>query len=485
MAANYKKSMDLWQQHGDHLLMAMPYADGLITDGEGCIVRDLDGNELLDLAAGQFCSILGHNHPKLIKKVTEQLQRVLHIGTQFLSPIVLEAASKFAEVAPGNLNKALFLSTGTEANECAISLAKMYTRKTGIVSFSRGYYGLSLATKSLSTMFTRGGKHGDLPRVPDTFNVLAPYCYRCPVHTKYPDCNFSCLETSIDTGMAGDDNLAAIIVEPIISAGGMIVPPPGYMKTLKAFAEEREALLIVDEAQTGFGRTGKWFAIQHHDVQPDMLVVSKSSGAGFPVSGVITTDEIADRVTSEGFTHLASHQTDPVPAAAVAAMIDIVREEGLVQKAEESGRYFMDRLRELQTRHSIVADVRGQGLMLGMELAHPDGADPGDLALPVTALCREKGVHLTFTYFEPVLRFIPPLTISREQIDTAISALDESLGQVERKQFNLDELLPSNPYSRAYIDKLRGKKSLKQILSKLYETSPQKWLKKLSEAAGR
>ena len=485
MAANYKKSLELWEKHGEHLLMAMPYLDGLISEADGCLLRDLDGNEMLDLAAGQFCSILGHNHPKLIQKITDQLQRVLHIGTQFLSPVVLEAASKFAEVAPGNLNKALFLSTGTEANECAISLAKMYTHKTGIVSFSRGYYGLSLATKSLSTMFTRGAKHGDLPRVPDSFNVLAPYCYRCPVHTKYPECNFSCLKTSIDTGLAGDDNIAAVIVEPIISAGGMIVPPPGYMKALKEFAEEREALLIVDEAQTGFGRTGKWFAIQHHDVQPDILVVSKSCGAGFPVSGLITTDEIADAVTSQGFTHLASHQTDPVPAAAVSAMIDIVREEGLVRAAEENGRYFMERLRELQSRHPIAVDVRGQGLMIGMELANADGTGDDSLTVPVMLLCREKGVHLTFSYFEPVLRFIPPLTISRSQIDTVITVLDEALGKVERKEFNVEQLLPTNRFSREYTDKLRGKRSFKRILSKLYETSPQNLIRKLSEAVGK
>jgi 4-aminobutyrate aminotransferase-like enzyme len=246
-------------------------------------------------------------------------------------------------------------------------------------------------------------------------------------------------------------------------------------------------LFIVDEAQTGFGRTGKWFAIQHHEVEPDILVVSKSAGAGFPVSGLVTTDEIAERITSAGFTHRASHQTDPAAAAAVAATIDVVREEGLVQAAEENGRYFRDRLMELKSKHSIVADVRGQGLMLGMELAHADGT-PGEdqgLALPVVALCKDKGVHLTFTYFEPVLRFIPPLTISRAQIDTAVEALDRSLAQVERKDFDLGALLPSNRFSRTYIDKLRGKRTLKRILSRLYETSPEQWVNRIGGATGK
>jgi 2,2-dialkylglycine decarboxylase (pyruvate) len=480
MGINNKNSLALWEKYGDYLLMAMPYADGLIEEARGCYLRDMDGNETLDLAAGQFCSILGHNHPKLIAKITEQMQRVLHIGTQFLSPVVLEAAAKFADVAPSRkLKKSLFLSTGTEANECAISIAKMFTGKTGVIGFTRGYYGLSLTVKSLTTIFTQSANQGDLPRVPDTYNVLAPYCFRCPVHRTFPECNIECLEVSIESGLAGTENIAAVIVEPIISAGGMIVPPPGYLKAIKKFAEDRGALLIVDEAQTGFGRTGKWFAIEHHEVEPDILVISKSAGAGFPVSGFITTDEIADRITTLGFSHLASHQTDPAAAAAVSAMIDVVREEGLVQAAAENGQYFKDRLLELKGKHSIVADVRGQGLMLGMELAYPDGRSSDDLGLPVTALCKSKGVHLTFTYFEPVLRFIPPLTITREQIDFAIKALDESLSQVEGKDFNIEPYLPTNPFSRAYLDKLRGKRTLKRVLSRLYETTPEYWLKKL------
>ncbi len=487
MTRDTKTSLALWEQYGDYLLMAMPYCDELIAEARGCILKDIDGNELLDLAAGQFCSLIGHNHPKLIAKLTDQLQRVLHVGTQFLSPVVLEAAGKFAAVAPGKLKRSLFLSTGTEANECAISIAKMYTHKSGIVGFSRGYYGLSLATKSLSTIFTGRERHGDTPRVPSTHHILTPYCFRCPIKAHYPECELECLKASFENGMAGaSDNLAAVIVEPIVSAGGMIIPPPGFLKQLKAFCEERDALLIVDEAQTGFGRTGKWFAIEHHEVEPDILVVSKSAGGGFPVSGLITRPEIADAVSREGFVHLASHQSDPVAAAAVSALIDVVREEGLVQAADENGRYFRDRLRELQGRHAVVADVRGQGLMLGMELTNPE--DPGageELALAVTGLCKRKGVHLTFTYFEPVLRFIPPLTITRVEIDRAVAVLDESLAQVASGDYSLADLLPTNRYSRSYVNNLSGKRTFKKILSRLYETSPEYWFKKLGEKAGR
>jgi 2,2-dialkylglycine decarboxylase (pyruvate) len=485
MTRGYQNSRQLWEKYGKHMLMAMPYADSLIVEGQGATLRDMDGNEILDLAAGQFCSILGNNHPKYIERMTEQLKKVVHVGTQFLSPIVLEAAHKFAEVAPGNLNKSLFLSTGTEANECAISLAKTYTGKKGVIGFNRGYYGLSLGTKSLTSIFSPSDRHGSGPTVPESFRFLAPHCFHCPVKNHYPECDFVCLDSSIETALPRERDIAAILIEPVISAGGMIVPPPGYLKALKNLAQELGALLIIDEAQTGFGRTGKWFACEHHEVVPDILVVSKSSGSGFPVSGVITTDEIADRIASQSWVHLASHQSDPLPAAAVAATIDIVREENLVERAAEQGRYFVDCLMQLKAKHSILIDVRGQGLMIGAEIgAYQDGSEH-ELCMLIVALCESRGLHFTYSYFEPVLRFLPPLTISKQEIDRAITVLDESIAQALRGDTAIEDLLPSNPYSRAFIEKLSGKKTLKRIASLIYETSPRYWFSKAREAIGK
>src|SRR5271166_210203 len=375
MARQLKKSLELWEKYGKHVLMAMPYADSLIGQASGCTLQDVDGNQILDLAAGQFCSILGNNHPKYIEKIVDQLRRVMHTGTQFLSPIVLEAAAKFAEVAPGALSKSVFLSTGAEANECAISLARAYTGKSGVIGFNRGYYGLSAGTKSVTSIFAAGDKHGSGPAIPESFRFLAPHCFHCPVKSRYPECDFVCLESSIEAALPRTRNIAAVIVEPVFSAGGMIVPPPGYLKLLRDFAHELGALLLVDEAQTGFGRTGKWFACEQHEIEPDILVVSKSSGAGFPVSAVITTDVIADRIADQGWIHLASHQSDPLPAAAVAATIDIVREENLVEKAAADGLYFMDRLQQLKAKHSVIIDLRGMGLMIGMEIGNFQGGE--------------------------------------------------------------------------------------------------------------
>jgi len=485
MRRSTENSLKLWEKYGRNVLMAMPYADNLIDTGDGAQMRDLDGNTIIDLAAGQFCSILGNNHPKYIERVTKQLRKVVHIGTQFLSPIVLEAAAKFAEVAPGALSKALFLSTGTEANECAISLAKTYTGKRGVIGFDRGYYGLSLGTKSLTSIFSPGDRHGSGPSVPESSRFLAPHCFHCPVKNHFPECDLVCLHASVEAALTRERDIAAIIIEPIISAGGMIVPPPGYLKAVKNLAKGIGALLIIDEAQTGFGRTGAWFACQHHEVEPDIMVVSKSSGAGFPVSGVITTDEIADTIASRGWIHLASHQTDPLPAAAVAATIDIVREENLVAKAAETGHYFLNRLEQLKTKYSAIVDVRGQGLMLGAEIGELDDESAHELAMLIVALCEARGVHLTYSYFEPVLRFLPALTITTEEVNQAMGVLDEAMGLALNGNARLEDVLPTNPYSRTFIEKLSGRPTLKRVASQLYRTSPQYWVRKLRESIGK
>lgn len=485
MARDIKNSLDLWEKYGKHVLMAMPYADNLIAGGKGSTLQDVDGNQILDLAAGQFCSILGNNHPRYIEKLCEQMRSVMHTGTQFLSPIVLEAAAKFAAIAPGSLSKSVFLSTGTEANECAISLAKTYTGKNGVIGFNRGYYGLSLGAKSLTSIFSASDRHGSGPAVPESFRFLAPHCFHCPVKSSYPECDFVCLDTSIEAALPRTRSIAAVIVEPVFSAGGMIVPPPGYLKRLQDFAHEIEALLIVDEAQTGFGRTGKWFASEHHEIEPDILVVSKSSGGGFPVSAVITSDAIADQVAAQGWLHLASHQSDPLPAAALAATIDIVREDNLIDKAANDGRYFMDRLRSLKAKYPAIADVRGVGLMMGMEIGNVQGDSEHELCALIVALCEASGVHLTYTYFEPVLRIMPALTISRQEIDQAVSVLDEAFAAALGGEVTMDSFMPSNRYSRSLVERLRDKKTLKRIASRLYETSPKYWWKKLTEGSGK
>jgi 4-aminobutyrate aminotransferase-like enzyme len=470
------KNSEYWEKYGDYVLMAMPYADEVLVEARGCTLRDADGKEMLDLAAGMFCCVLGHNHPKFIERVVKQTQQLLHTGTQFLSPAVMEAGYKLAEVTPGRLQKSIFLSTGTEANEFAFRLAKAHTGRTGIMGLSRGYYGTSLATRSCSSLASHQLKDS-LPNVPETVRLpITPQCVRCFSETSKAPCGFPCLE-SLESWVGDWSNIAAVIVEPVLSAGGMLIPPAGYLKTLRELAHQNGALFIVDEAQTGFGRTGKWFAIEHHDAEPDILTMSKSIGNGFPAAAVTTTAEIADDVVAKGLWNLSSHQSDPVSAAAVAAVIDIVEEEGLLTRALESGSYFMDRLRELSKRQPTIGNIRGQGLMIGFDLLSGEGKNAPDLVNPFMFGCRARGLHLTYGYGGVNFRVIPPLVITRPEIDRAIEVMDAALTAVRANPER--DAWPTNPQT----SRLFERHPLRRLLRFAWRSSPADLLDKAKELA--
>jgi 4-aminobutyrate aminotransferase-like enzyme len=465
--------MEYWRQYGDYVLMAMPYADEVLVEGRGCTIRDADGKEMLDLAAGMFCSVLGHNHPKFIERVTRQAAQLLHAGTQFLSPAVMEASYKLAGVTPGALQKSIFLSTGTEANEFAFRLAKAYTGRTGIMGLSRGYYGTSVATKSISGLASHHLKDS-LPTVPESVRLpITPQCVGCFTDQQRGACELSCLG-SVESWIGDWSNIAAVIVEPVLSAGGMLFPPAGYLRRLREIAHQNGALFIVDEAQTGFGRTGKWFAIEHHDAQPDILTLSKSVGNGFPVAAVITTPEIADDVVAKGLWNLSSHQSDPVPAAAVSAVIDIVQEENLLDRARESGDYFVARLRDLASRQPMIANVRGQGLMIGFDLLAGDAEKSPAIVNAFMFGCRRRGVHLTYGFGGVNFRIIPPLVISRSEIDFAIEVMEQSLQAVTAGKVDVEAVLPKNPFTR----RLYEKHPWRRLLNYCWRSSPEAWVEK-------
>jgi 2,2-dialkylglycine decarboxylase (pyruvate) len=475
---NQTKSLELWRRHGRDVLVVQPFMDSLITGGEGCYLRDVDGNRILDLAAGQFCSILGHAHKKFGERLKAQTERLIHLGDQFLSPNVLEAAGRLAGVAPGPLNRVLFLSTGSEANECAMRIAKKVTGRSGMLAFTRGYYGVSLATRTLSSISDHPGAVDFQPAPAGQFKLLTPVPHRCPVGRDHPSCTLHCLDASFE--MLGDqfDNVAAVIIEPVISAGGMVFPPREYLQALQSRAKNAGALFIVDEAQTGFGRCGRWFDIQNLALEPDILVVSKTAGNGYPAAALVVSDEIAARLEKTGFSHLSSHQNDPLAAAAVHAVIDIVEEEGLVQRSEDTGAYFVARLRELQARHPLIREVRGRGLMIGLELSGTEH-EGRPLAFELAMLCERRGVHVTFTYYEPVIRFIPPLIISNAEIDQAIAVLDEALTAMRAGAQPIGDLIPRNERSGPYVQQMISGISPLKLLRKMWRTSPQQWARKL------
>lgn len=469
----------LWERYGDSLFVVQPFMDNLIERGEGCYYIDVEGRRILDLAAGQFCSVLGHNHPRFRERLQQQLDRIVHLGDQFVSPGVLEAAGRLAALAPVERGKVIFLSTGSEANECAMRIAKAFTGRTGMLGYTRGYYGISLATRNLSSISDQWGKTDFQPAPVNQHKLLTPICDRCPVGLEHSACTLACLDASFEMIGHHAENIAAVIIEPVISAGGMIYPSKEYIQALHARTREIGAVFIVDEAQTGFGRCGTWFDIQHYDVTPDILVISKTGGNGYPIGAVVVSDAIAKALEAQGFSHLSSHQNDPLAAAAVLAVIDTIEQEGLVEHSRATGDYFMAGLRSLQQKHPLVREVRGRGLMIGLELNADAGADksPG-VALAVTLLCEERKVHLTFTYHEPVLRFIPPLVISRGEIDQALAVLDEVFGIVEREAVDIAALMPVNSRSGPYVKRGTQGFTPARVVRGLWNTPPREWMSK-------
>jgi len=451
--------------------------DSVIVRGDGCYLVDVEGRRILDLAAGQFCSILGHNHPRFIDKLQAQLKNAVHLGDQYISPNVLLAAQRLSDVAPGGPYKVIILSTGSEANECAMRIAKSVTGRTGMLGYTKGYYGISLATRTLSAISEHSGRVDFEPAPANQHKLLTPSCNQCPLKLQHPSCNIACLETSLE--MLGDrlENVAAVIVESVVSAGGMIFPPKDYVQALYARVKDAGALFIVDEAQTGFGRCGRWFDIDHYEVQPDVIVVSKTAGNGYPVAAVLVKDNVAAQLEQSGFMHLSSHQNDPLSAAAILAVIDIVEEEGLVGRADDVGRYFMEQLRSLQSRHAEIVDVRGRGLMIGMQLSSEIDTN---LPFRLAMLCERRGLHITFTYYQPVIRFIPPLILSKQEIDYAISILDECIPLAAKGDENIAALSPKNDCGGRLVRRMMNPSfNPMRLAAKMWRSSPEQWIKKL------
>jgi 4-aminobutyrate aminotransferase-like enzyme len=477
---NNSRNLALWRDEAQNLLLLQPFMDSVIVAGDGCFLIDADGRRILDLAAGQFCSILGHSHPRFMSRLQDQVAKLVHLGDQFVSPGVLSATARLAAITPGEPGKkVVLLSTGSEANECAMRMAKAVTGRTGMLGYTRGYYGISLATRNLSSISDHPGKSDFQPAPSNQDKLLTPNCVHCPIRLEHPSCNTACLDVSLDLISQHLENIAAVIVEPVLSAGGMVFPPKDYLQKLYAAARRSGILFVVDEAQTGFGRCGQWFDIQNYDIVPDILVVSKTAANGYPGAAVIVSDAVARALEQSLFTHLSSHQNDPLAAAAILVVIDIVEEERLVENSRVMGEYFMSALRKLSETHPLIADVRGRGLMIGIEL-FLDGRDLQNLAFQTAMLCEQRGLHITYSYFEPVMRVIPPLTISKSEIDLAIGILDEVFSIVEREVVNLGEIIPQNCRSGPFVSRMT-KTSPTALLRKMWATSPQQWVKKLRE----
>jgi 2,2-dialkylglycine decarboxylase (pyruvate) len=413
------------------------YAGGFapepVARAEGAWVETTSGRRILDFTSGQICSTLGHNHPRIAAAVRRSLDEVVHLNSWMLSEPVLALAERLAGLLPDPLDRVILLNTGSEANEVALKLAKMHTGRFEIVGLTRSFHGLLSGIASVNFSMAHAG-YG--PLLPGAFALPAPYAYRCPVRHCDGACDYTCLEVGfelLDQQSVG--SLCALVAEPVLSAGGIIVPPDGYFGRLRELCDERGMLLVLDEAQTGFGRLGTMFGFEHDGVVPDFVAVSKTLGGGIPLAATITTAAIEEDCFAKGFLHVTSHVSDPLPAAAGLAVLDVIEEEDLVSAARRRGAYLLERLRDLQAAHEHIGDVRGRGLLVGVELVEDaESRRPADeLGAAVTRECFERGLSMNIVRAGTnanCFRIAPPLVVSEEEIDLAVEMMDASLAAV-------------------------------------------------------
>ena len=409
------------------------FAPFLVARANGAWVETADRRLVLDFTSGQICSTLGHNHPRIVAAIRGALDEVVHLNSWMLSEPVLALAERLASLSPPGLHKVILLNTGSEANEVALKLAKMHTGRFEVVGLARSFHGLLAGIASVNFSMAHAG-YG--PLLPGAFALPAPYAYRCPIRHCDGACDCTCLETGfelVDQQSVG--SLCAVIAEPVLSAGGIIVPPDGYFRRLRELCDARGMLLVLDEAQTGFGRLGTMFGFEHDGIVPDLVAVSKTLGGGIPLAATITNSLIEEDCVGKGFLHVTSHVSDPLPAAAGLAVLEVIEEERLVERAREQGEYLLGRLRELQAAHEQIGDVRGRGLLVGLELVEDrESRRPADaLGAAVTAECLRRGLSMNIVRAGSganCFRMAPPLTISEDEVDLAVEILDSSLKAV-------------------------------------------------------
>lgn len=428
---------EFWDRARKHLIRYGGSFDPVIIERAlGSFVYDADGRAILDFTSGQMSALLGHSHPRVVSTVQKQMAQAAHLFSGMLSRPVVDLASRLAGLAPG-LDRVLLLSTGAESNEAAIRMAKLVTGKHEIVAFSKSWHGMTGAAASATYS---AGRKGYGPATAGSIAIPAPNSFRPRFRT--PDGALD-WRAELDDAFALVDaqstgSLAAFIAEPILSSGGILELPLGYLTALQEKCRERGMLLILDEAQTGLGRTGDMFAFQRDGITPDILTLSKTIGAGLPLAAVMTTADIEDRAHERGFLFYTTHVSDPLPAAVGLTVINVVEEEKLVERARHLGRRLFDGLAALQQRHECVGDVRGRGMMAGIEIVtdrqsrnpdHQTGARIAEEAL-------KRGLSMNIVKLPSmggVFRIAPPLTISEEDLDLGLGIISDAIESVSAK----------------------------------------------------
>src|SRR5512146_2704720 len=406
------------------------FTDALVTDHASMQhLWDVEGRKYLDFFGGIVTISVGHCNPRVTSKIKAQIDKIQHNSTVLPNEAIVALAEKLAKLAPGEISKTYFTNSGTEANETAVQLARVHTGRFEIVALRHAYAGRSQLAQSITGQNTW---RKSLPAAFGVVHALNPYCYRCPLGMTYPDCGVACandIENVIQTTTSGAP--AAFMAEPIQGLGGFITPPPEYFKIVFKIVKDYGALFISDEVQTGWGRTGKkWFGIEQWEVVPDLITAAKGMGNGVPIGATITTPEIA--ASFKGL-QISTFGGNPVTCTAAKATIDIIEGDNLLENASVVGGYFRQKLEELQEKHALIGDVRGMGLMQGIELVK-DRQTKEPAAEETNRFmeeCRKRGLLIgKGGLWGNVLRLSPPLNIAKADVDEAAHIMDEALAAV-------------------------------------------------------
>jgi 4-aminobutyrate aminotransferase len=405
----------------------------VVREGRGMWVKDVDENEFLDFTSGIAVNATGHCHPAVVQAVKKQAETLLHMsGTDFYYEPQIMLAQKLASLAPGEgMKRSYFGNSGAEAVEAAFKLARYHTRRELNIAFFGAFHGRTMGALSLTASKTIQKKHY-YPVVPGITHIPYAYCYRCPYNLTYPRCGLECVywveETLFRTTMPPEE-VAAIFVEPIQGEGGYIVPPPEFHRELFRIAKKYGILYVTDEVQSGMGRTGKMFAIEHFGVAPDIMALAKGIASGMPLGATIARAEIMDW---EAGSHASTFGGNPVSCQAALATIRLL-EESLMTNAQVQGDRMLQKLREMQERYECMGDVRGKGLMIGVELVKDRATKEraSEWRNAVIRKCFEKGL-LVLGCGENTIRFCPALIVTEEEVDVCLSLFEEVLQEVAR-----------------------------------------------------
>ena len=415
---------------------AVNVAPVFIQKATGALLTDVEGNEYIDFAGGIGVNNVGHSHPKVVQAIKDQAEKFIHTCFHIsMYDSYVELAKQLNEMAPGDSPKmTMFANSGAEAVENAVKIARYATGREAIICFENGFHGRTLLGMSLTSK-VKPYKFNFGPFAPEIYRMPFAYCYRCSFGLKYPDCQTKCADYLEDyfIGNVAPESTAAIIAEPIQGEGGFITPPPEYFPKLKKICDKYGILLIVDEIQTGAGRTGKYLAIEHWGVEPDIITMAKSFAGGMPLSAITGRSELMNKPHVGGLG--GTYGGNPVACKAALAVLEILTKEGLIQKAESLGGTIASRFKELQEKHELIGEVRGLGPMLALELVKDrQSKEPAaEETKKLVQLCFEKGlIVLSCGNYGNVIRTLMPLVITDEQLDKGISILDESLEELRK-----------------------------------------------------